>query len=73
MKKLCLDGRECLRIQDGKYYILVEDVYDIMEEVERDRFIEELKRYSWICLTSWDKQLRQDYLDLIDYCEGLNK
>ena len=68
MKSLHLDGGECLRIQDGRYYILVEDVYDVMEEVDRNRFIEELKRYSWVCLTSWNKQVRQDYLDLVDYC-----
>lgn len=73
MKNIFINGGEVLRIEDGKYYILVEDVYDVMAEVDRKEFIEELKRFSWICLTSCDKQLRQDYLDLVDYCDRVDK
>lgn len=72
MKHLMLDGGEVLRIENEHYYILDETTgFDIMIEVTRNEFIKELKKYSWVCLTTWDKQTRQDYLDLVDYCSKM--
>lgn len=72
MKHIMVDGGEALRIENGHYYILDESTgYDIMIETTRNEFIKELKRYSWLCLTTWDKQLKKDYLELVDYCKSL--
>lgn len=72
MKHIMVDGGEALRIENKHYYILDESSgYDIMIETTRNEFIKELKKYSWVCLTTWDKQLKQDYLELVDYCNSL--
>lgn len=61
-------GGEILKIEDDLYYALKDGV---LKQVDRKQFIEELKKYSWTCLTSWDKNLRQQYLDLIDYVKEM--
>lgn len=69
---LFIDGASVLMIKDGKYYAVNEDTdWDFMKEVSRNDFIAELKRYSWCCLTSWDKGLREEYLQMVDYCKGM--
>lgn len=55
-----------LKAEKGKYYI-VDDVWEVYKEVDRKEFIEELKKMSWVCLTSWDRKLKYDYLGLVDY------
>ena len=66
------NGAGQLAIIDGKYYI-VDEQWECYKECTRNEFIQELNKYAYTCLTSWDKQLRQDYLDLVDYCEEMNK
>lgn len=57
-----------MKIENGEYYILNEvSGYECYVKCTRNEFIEELKRMSWVCLTSWDKGYRQQYLDLVDY------
>jgi hypothetical protein len=69
-KNLFIDGASVLMIKDGKYYAVNEDTdWDYMKEVSRNDFIAELKRYSWCCLTSWDKELREQYLKMVDLCD----
>lgn len=71
-KNLFIDGASVLMIKDGKYYAVNEDTdWDYMKEVSRNDFIRELKRYSWCCLTTWDKELREEYLQMVDYCKGM--
>lgn len=57
-----------MKVEDGKYYVLNEEIgYECYRECTRKEFIEELKRMSWVCLTSWDASYRKRYLDLVDY------
>ena len=67
-KELMMNGVGVMAIIDNKFYITNDEYgYECYIEVNKNMFIEELKKMSWVCLTSWDKQLRQDYLDLVDY------
>ena len=61
-----MNGVGIMTIENGKYYITNEE-WECYQECTRNEFIEELKKMSWVCLTSWDKELRQQYLDLVDY------
>ena len=63
---LMMNGVGIMTIENGKYYITNEE-WECYQECTRNEFIEELKKMSWVCLTSWDKELRQQYLDLVDY------
>ena len=67
-KELMFNGAGIMAIIDNKYYI-VDETWECYKGCTRDEFIEELNKYSYTCLTSWNKQLRQDYLDLIEYCK----
>ena len=59
-----------MKVENGKYYILnKEPGYECYIECTRNEFIEELKAMSWVCLTSWNKDYRQQYLDLVDYAK----
>lgn len=70
--RLMFNGAEQMRVENGKYYIVNEETeYDYMKECTRNEFIVELKAMSWVCLTSWDKNLRQQYLDLVDYVKEM--
>lgn len=69
---LMFNGAEHFRVENGKYYIVDEETeYDFMRECTRSEFIKELKAMSWVCLTTWDKKLRQQYLDLVDYVKEM--
>ena len=71
---LFINGAEDLRIENNKYYVVNEDTdWDYMKEVSRNDFIQALKRYSWVCLTTWSKDLREEYLKLVDYCKELGE
>ena len=57
-----------MKVENGKYYILNKETgYECYIECTRNEFIDELKAMSWVCLTSWNKDYRQQYLDLVDY------
>ena len=72
MKNLFFNGAEQMKIENGKYYIANEETnWDYMKECTRNEFIHELREISWVCLTSWDKKVRQDYLDLVDYTNNM--
>ena len=67
-KELMINGMGVIAIIDNKFYI-TNDVpgYECYIEVNKNKFIEELKQLSWVCLTSWDKELKQQYLEFVDY------
>ena len=71
-KVLMMNSAGVMGIVDDKYYITAKD-YDCFMECTRNEFIEELKKMSWVCLTSWDEVLRMDYLELVDLCNKLDK
>ena len=72
MKNLMFNGAECMKVENGKYYIVNEETgWDYMKECTRNEFIRELKEMSWVCLTTWDKNLTKQYLDLVDYVKGM--
>jgi len=71
-KELFMNGVGIMAIIDGKYYIEDEE-WGCYKGCNRNEFIEELKQISWVCLTSWNKQLRNEYLDLVNYCKELGK
>ena len=64
--ELFMNGWSILKI-DGDLYYITDEKFGVYKQVDRKEFIEELKRVSWVCLTTWDKTLRQQYLDLVDY------
>lgn len=68
--ELFLNGAGILKAEKGKYYI-VDDVWEVYKQVDRKEFIEELKKMSWVCLTSWDRKLKYDYLELVDYVKEM--
>jgi len=72
--ELFMNGAGCMKVENGKFYIVDETTgWDYMKECTRNEFIAELKKMSWVCLTSWDKELRQQYLDLVDYVNNMDK
>lgn len=59
-KDLFINGGEVLRIENGKYFIL-DDYWDVLIEVTKEKFIDYLKnKISW-AKDSWDKDLREEY------------
>ena len=61
-----------MKVEGGRDYILnKEPGYECYIECSRAEFIEELKAMSWVCLTSWNKDYRQQYLDLVDYVKEM--
>lgn len=75
IKRVSINEGEVLRIEDGRYYILNDEEpgYECMTEVSRDKFIEAIGKYAYVCLTSWDAKLKQDYLDLVEYCNEIEQ
>ena len=73
MKNLMINGVEVLRIENNNYYAEYTDEpgYECLMKVTRNEFIEELKKYSYVCLTTWNTYLRDKYLELVDYCKEL--
>ena len=70
--ELMFNGAGQMKVENGKYYIVNEKTqWDFYIECTRSEFIEELKQMSWVCLTSWDKTLKQEYLDLVDYVKEM--
>ena len=69
-KSLFIGCEEALRIDGENYY---KEVDDYMVKCSKEDFIEELKKLSWVCLTSWSGDLRQEYLDLVDYVKEIKE
>ena len=67
---LFLNGVSVMGIENGKYYITNKE-WECYKECSRKEFIEELKNMSWVCLTTWDKELREQYLQMVDVCKGM--
>ena len=67
--ELFMNGAGIMKADNGKYYI-VDEEWECYKGCTKNEFIEELKKMSWVCLTTWNKELRQQYLDLVDYVKG---
>lgn len=64
------NGYGILKVENGNYYI-VDNVWECYKQVDRNEFIKEMNKFAYVCLTSWDKQDRQNYLDLVDYVKEM--
>lgn len=73
-KELMMNGVGIIAVIDNKFHI-TNDMpgYECYIEVDKNRFIEELKKLSWVCLTSWDIELRKQYLELVDYVNNMKE
>lgn len=69
-KELFMNGAGILKIDNDNFYI-VDDDDEFYIKVNKETFIEELKRLSWVCLTTWNKELKEDYLDIVNYVKEL--
>lgn len=65
-----INGVSVIGIENGEY-LITDREWECYKKVTRKEFIEELKNLSWVCLTSWSKELREQYLKLVDYCNKL--
>lgn len=70
--ELIFNGMGILKVEDGNYYI-VDEIFEVYKKVTKEEFIWDMNKYAYVCLTSWDKQDRQNYLDLVDYVNSLDK
>ena len=71
-KSLFMNGVEIMAIIDGRFYIPNDEYgWECLVECTKNQFIEKLKQMSWVCLTTWCKELKQEYLDLVDYTNQL--
>lgn len=62
-KSLFVNGTEQLRIEKDRYLISSED--EVLVEVSRDEFVEELLKYSWT-MNSWSKELRKQFNNILE-------
>lgn len=69
-KELFMNGVGILKIENDNFYI-VDDNDEFYVKVNKEAFIEELKRLSWVYLTTWNKELKEDYLDIVNYVKEL--
>lgn len=69
--RLFINGGEVLRYnrQDDIYYISSEDNECLMK-VDRETFMKELAKYSWI-KNSWDDKTKKDYENLFIAVGGI--
>ena len=67
-KDLMMNGVGIMAIIDDKFYIEDEE-WGCYKSCTEKEFIEELKKISYICLTSWNKEVRKEYLDFVDYTQ----
>lgn len=66
--ELMFNGMGILKIENKNYYI-VDSEWEVYKKVDRDEFIKELNKFAYVCLTSWDKKDRKNYLEFVDYVE----
>ena len=69
-KDLMMNGVGVMAIIDNKFYIENEE-WGCYKECSKNDFIEELKKMSWVCLTTWDEDLKKDYLNLVNYVKEM--
>ena len=72
--ELFMNGCGIMKAEKNEFYVTNEEYgWEYYKKVTINEFIEELKKMSWVCLTSWDKEFRQQYLDLVEYTYKLEK
>ncbi len=64
MKNLFISGSEVARIENGKYYIVNNNV--AMKQVSKEKFIKELKKYESVCNNTWCNELKRDYAEMME-------
>ena len=65
MKKQLFINGEVARIENNKYYILTYDNdWDVLIEVNKDTFKNEILKYKDVCFSSWNKDLKKQYLEI---------
>ena len=69
--ELFMNGSGYMKVENENYYI-VDDEWEYYKSCTKNEFIEELKKLSWVCLTTWNKELRQQYLDLVEYTKNID-
>lgn len=69
-KELFMNGVGIIAVIDNKFYI-EDETWGCYKECSKNEFIEELKKLSWVCLTTWNKDLKKDYLELVDIVKEL--
>lgn len=69
-KELMMNGVGVMAIIDNKFYI-EDEQWGCYKGCSKNEFIEELKKMSWVCLTSWDEELKNSYLDLVKYTHNI--
>ena len=70
MKSLSINGEVARITNDNKFYILDYD-YNILRQVNKKEFINFLKDISWVCLTTWSKDLQKKYIEFVNYTNNL--
>lgn len=64
-KQLFISGCEVARIENGNYYISNDDdFYEVLIRVSKEEFKTEILKFKDVCFTSWDKDLKNQYLDI---------
>ena len=69
MKHVMGSDGELLRIENGKYYIVNED-FGCMQEVDLERFKQQVKLYENVCKNTWSEDLKQQYKELLKELEN---
>ena len=66
-KELFMNGVSIAMVnKDENTYWIEDEEWEVYKGVSRQEFIEYLKKISYTCLTTWDRQLKYDYLELVD-------
>ncbi len=66
------NGVGIMSIIDDKFYVEDEE-WGCYKEVTIKEFIESLKAISYVYLTTWDKEVKNKYLELVEYTRKLEK
>ena len=69
MKSLIINA-EVARIEAGRLLVVTDDG-NAMREVTPAEFKEFLKEISYVCLTSWNEELRNNYIEFVQYFDKL--
>ena len=60
-----------IEITDQKIWFLICDDDICMREVTYTDFKEFLKKISYVCLTSWNKELQKKYIEFVQYFHSI--
>lgn len=69
-KELMMNGVGVMAIINNEFFIEDEE-WGCYKGCSKNEFIEELKKISWVCLTSWNEDLKEAYLDLVNYTKEM--